>query len=300
MNILKTKLSTKLKKPSKETVLSILGWYSTRVVVVILWSGVIWSLLGDQALPPAHQANTVIESTCVPEHNLNNETLSDVLYLLALPSNTGDSFSNYSFVYSCTNFTEYRYCLTTLQLNTECVTQLSVTVTLLDTLDFTSIDNTSMKNYTFELDIANAVDAAINNNGPSGVAVNTSLFDIPEGHFFGLVVLAIVSSIGGMIARLVKLPPLLGMMVAGFALRNIPVVGIAGDISAVWSSTLRNIALVIILLRGGLALDAKQLWKLKIAVPLLALLPCLVEGAVDGLVSIYLLELPWRWGLMLG
>ena len=30
----------------------------------------------------------------------------------------------------------------------------------------------------------------------------------------------------------------------------------------------------------GLALDAKQLWKLKIAVPLLALLPCLVEGAV--------------------
>ena len=105
-------------------------------------------------------------------------------------------FSNYSFVYSCTGPISLSI---VIAAQPECVAQLSATVTLLDTLDFTSIDNTSMKNYTFEFDIANAVDAAINNNGPSVVTVKTSLFDIPEGHFFALVVLAIVSSIGGMI-----------------------------------------------------------------------------------------------------
>ena len=61
------------------------------------------------------------------------------------------------------------------------------------------------------------------------------------------------------------------MMVAGFLLRNIPVIGIAGNISSVWSSTLRYTVLVIILIRGGMSLEIKQLWSLKLTLTALAL-----------------------------
>ena len=290
------KLKGAVKRPSKDTVLKALGWYSTRVLAVALWSGVIWALLGDQALPVKDKEAR--GSSCVPEYkDLDNDSFTDLLDYLKIPPNAdGGLFNNYSFVYSC-NVSGYQYCLTTIQFNSDCATKLSLNVTLLDNLTFTATnENSSIKNFTVDFDLADAIETAIE-DGPSNPQ---TLFDIPDGHFFALIVLIILSGIGGKIARLLKLPPLLGMMVAGFLLRNIPVVGIAGDISPIWSSTLRNVALVIILTRGGLVLDAKQLWKLKIAVPLLALLPCITEGLVDGVVAIFLLDLPWGWGLMLG
>jgi len=48
----------------------------------------------------------------------------------------------------------------------------------------------------------------------------------------------------------------LGMLIAGVALRNIPYINVAKDINPSWSSTLRSIALVVILLKAGLELDA--------------------------------------------
>ena len=288
MDSFKDKLREIFKKPSKHSIIKVLGWYSTRIVAVILWCGVIWSLLGSQALP--ERSSSTAMAKCIPEYNINNDSLSDLLEYLKLPSNADDSFNNYSYVYEC-NGTGYRYCLNTINYDSSCTTQLSLSITLLNSLNIN--ENLTVDNFTVQFDLADAIDKQLSAN------VQT-LFDIPKGHFFALIVLVILSSIGGMITRLMRLPPLLGMMIAGFLLRNIPVVGIAGDISPIWSSTLRNIALVIILLRGGLALDAKQLWKLKIAVPALALLPCIIEGIVNGVISIYLLDLPWRWGLMLG
>ena len=294
MNNYRDKLKKIFKKPSKQKIITILGWYCTRIIAVILWCGVIWSLLGNQALPVS-DTTVMAGVTCVSEYNINNETLSDLMDYLQLTTNDVDLFSNYSYVYEC-NITNHRYCINTISYDMNCAPRLSVAVTLLSNLDI--INTTSITNLTIQFDLTDAIGKELN-NGNSKATVRT-LFDIPDGHFFALVTLVILSSIGGMVARLMRLPPLLGMMIAGFLLRNLPVIGIAGDISPIWSSTLRNIALVIILLRGGLALDAKQLWKLKIAVPALALLPCIIEGIVDGVISIYLLELPWRWGLMLG
>ena len=46
------------------------------------------------------------------------------------------------------------------------------------------------------------------------------------------------------------------MLIAGVALRNIPYINVAKDIDPSWSSALRSIALVVILLKAGLELDA--------------------------------------------
>ncbi len=48
-----------------------------------------------------------------------------------------------------------------------------------------------------------------------------------------------------------------GMLLAGFILRNIPVVTDAVYIDVRWSGSLRNIALAVILVKAGLELDGK-------------------------------------------
>jgi len=46
------------------------------------------------------------------------------------------------------------------------------------------------------------------------------------------------------------------MLLAGFALRNIPVINVVSAIDSAWSSALRSMALTIILIKAGLELDA--------------------------------------------
>lgn len=55
------------------------------------------------------------------------------------------------------------------------------------------------------------------------------------------------------------------MLVAGMALRNIPLLtGLVVPVK--WSSVLRKAAFVVILLRGGLSLDGEQLKKMKVEI----------------------------------
>lgn len=58
----------------------------------------------------------------------------------------------------------------------------------------------------------------------------------------------------------------------------------------------RKVALVIILTRAGLGLDAGVLRKHYAAVLQLGLLPWVVECVCIGVTSHYLLHLPWIWG----
>ncbi len=83
-------------------------------------------------------------------------------------------------------------------------------------------------------------------------------FDIPEGHFFGLFMLTIVSAFFGFLAHIFRLPHLFGMMVGGILLNNLPVVGVARNISHEWSDVIRTCALVIVLIRGGLSMDESE------------------------------------------
>lgn len=128
----------------------------------------------------------------------------------------------------------------------------------------------------------------------------------PGGNLFGIVVLFICAVIAGRIMGLIRIPrlppipPLLGMLVAGIALRNIPVVTDAVYIDKDWSSSLRSIALAVILARAGLGLDGSALKKLKGVCVRVAMGPCLIEASCVALVSHFIMGLPWVWGFILG
>ncbi|KAI4798063.1 hypothetical protein KUCAC02_023601 [Chaenocephalus aceratus] len=123
---------------------------------------------------------------------------------------------------------------------------------------------------------------------------------LPGGNLFGLVVLFLCSVLGGKLVGLIQLPtlppfpPLLGMLLAGLLLRNVPYVTDAVYIDTHWSAALRNIALAVILTRAGLGLDPSAVC-VRLAVG-----PCVVEASVVAVVSHFLLGLPWVWGFILG
>uniref|UniRef100_A0A3B3U574 Cation/H+ exchanger domain-containing protein n=2 Tax=Poecilia latipinna TaxID=48699 RepID=A0A3B3U574_9TELE len=129
---------------------------------------------------------------------------------------------------------------------------------------------------------------------------------LPGGNLFGIVILFICSVLGGKLLGLIHLPtlppfpPLLGMLLAGLLLRNVPYVGAAVFISPHWSAALRNVALSVILTRAGLGLDPSALRRLKAVCVRVAVGPCVLEACVVAVVSHFLLGLPWIWGFILG
>uniref|UniRef100_A0A8C6QAG6 Solute carrier family 9, subfamily B (NHA2, cation proton antiporter 2), member 2 n=1 Tax=Nannospalax galili TaxID=1026970 RepID=A0A8C6QAG6_NANGA len=129
---------------------------------------------------------------------------------------------------------------------------------------------------------------------------------LPGGNLFGIILLLCCAVAGGKLFGLIKLPtlpplpPLLGMLLAGFLLRNIPVISDNVQIQHKWSSSLRSIALSVILVRAGLGLDSKALRKLTGVCVRLSLGPCTVEACAAALLSHFLLGLPWQWGFILG
>ncbi|CAE7661971.1 unnamed protein product, partial [Symbiodinium sp. CCMP2456] len=62
-----------------------------------------------------------------------------------------------------------------------------------------------------------------------------------------------------------QLPPLLTMLVVGFALGNLPFLGehVGRQVDSNWSAAIRQSALVLILLRAGMALDINALKRLR-------------------------------------
>ncbi|XP_070000471.1 sodium/hydrogen exchanger 9B2-like isoform X3 [Penaeus vannamei] len=124
---------------------------------------------------------------------------------------------------------------------------------------------------------------------------------LPGGNIFSLMCLFCIAVLGGQLATLAKLPSLMGMLVVGIILSSVPGINYVGNnIDKEWSSALRNIALVVILLRAGLGLDPAALKELSFMVLRLAFTPCIVETVTVATVTHLLLGFPWLWGLMLG
>ncbi|XP_042891567.1 sodium/hydrogen exchanger 9B2-like isoform X1 [Penaeus japonicus] len=124
---------------------------------------------------------------------------------------------------------------------------------------------------------------------------------LPGGNFFSLIVLYVFAMLAGEAVKHLGLPSLLGSLVVGILFSSIPGMDVIGsNIDHSWSAALRKIALVIILIRAGLGLDPVALRKLSCIVLRLAFMPCMVEALTMGIVSKFLLDLPWSWSLMLG
>lgn len=131
---------------------------------------------------------------------------------------------------------------------------------------------------------------------------------LPDGVGFALLLLYICAKLLGIAVHALsnRLPPLLGMLVAGLALRNIPGEPLRARHSLLhydfewWSRTLRSGALAIIMLRAGLGLDLDKLRKMGVVTARLSFLPCFSEALTIALLSVPLLDLPVVWGGVLG
>ena len=93
---------------------------------------------------------------------------------------------------------------------------------------------------------------------------------------------------GGKLAKLSGIPPITGMLVMGIFLSAI----LANNIpSALWEIEpfLKNLALIVILLRAGLGINRKILGKIGKTALLMSIIPCLLEGFAIMLCARYLL-----------
>lgn len=122
---------------------------------------------------------------------------------------------------------------------------------------------------------------------------------LPGSQLFSLATLFVLAFIAGEAIKLIKLPPLLGMLLMGIFLRNIGFIHLSGTYLEVTAS-LREIALCVILTRAGLGLDPKAMKSLSFVILRLATIPAFTEGAFTMLLTHYLLGLPWMWGILLG
>jgi hypothetical protein len=126
---------------------------------------------------------------------------------------------------------------------------------------------------------------------------------LPGGNIYGLSILLAVSALAGFLIRIIpwlKLPSLLGMLIAGFMLKNVDGIDVARHIDNDWSLTIRNVALVVILLRSGLGLDQNALKKARWTISRLALLPCIAEAITVAIMGYLLLDMGFLWSFQLG
>lgn len=121
-----------------------------------------------------------------------------------------------------------------------------------------------------------------------------------NGEILSMTLLVICAYLIGWIwLKITTLPALIGMLLTGILFQNLQLVQMTEDYKKL-NQDLRKIALVIILTRAGLGLDAAVLKKHYAAVLQLGLLPWLVECILIAVSTHYLLGLPWIWGFLLG
>ncbi|XP_065094948.1 sodium/hydrogen exchanger 9B2 isoform X3 [Ochlerotatus camptorhynchus] len=121
----------------------------------------------------------------------------------------------------------------------------------------------------------------------------------PGGQLFQLAVLTVAANFGGFLISLTTLPRLIGMLLVGLLFQNVGWVNLDGEFTKV-TAELRKFALVIILTRAGLEMDPKAFKKVYVTILKLGLIPWTVEFVLIGVLTHYLLDLPWMWGMMLG
>ncbi|KAJ8915606.1 hypothetical protein NQ315_003390 [Exocentrus adspersus] len=121
----------------------------------------------------------------------------------------------------------------------------------------------------------------------------------PNGKLFQLIVLSICAHFGGWLVTLTTLPALIGMLFTGIVFQNLQIVNIDHSFSEI-TKELRNVALVILLIRAGLDLDPHALRRLKYTVMKLGIVPWTVEAVIIAVLSVFLLGLPWDYAILLG
>ena len=108
-----------------------------------------------------------------------------------------------------------------------------------------------------------------------------------DGHIFQLLAIFSISYMMGEVMNFFSLPPLLGMLFTGFVVSNV----FELNLDKWWTATLRQTALVIILLRAGLELNPHKILKLSGVCFRLSFGPCIVESSTIAITSHFFLDL---------
>jgi NhaP-type Na+/H+ or K+/H+ antiporter len=122
---------------------------------------------------------------------------------------------------------------------------------------------------------------------------------IPGGAVFSLIFIWAAAHVGATMAKFMNVPPLLGMLLSGLCLRNVPG-GLVEALPKEWSSATRAAGLSVILMRSGLELDLVAFKRVGLAAARLTVMPGLSEAVVTGLVATALFNLSVPLGLSLG
>jgi len=123
-----------------------------------------------------------------------------------------------------------------------------------------------------------------------------------ESEIFAVLALLSTALAGGRVVKIIKLPALFGFMVVGLMWRNwnVTPIDLSTQISAKWGSIFRNMASVIILLRGGYGLNYTVLKSSYSVILRLSFLPCLLEATATAISVYLLLGYSWIWGFLIG
>uniref|UniRef100_A0A7S0ZBN0 Cation/H+ exchanger transmembrane domain-containing protein n=1 Tax=Timspurckia oligopyrenoides TaxID=708627 RepID=A0A7S0ZBN0_9RHOD len=115
---------------------------------------------------------------------------------------------------------------------------------------------------------------------------------LPFSPFFTLLLIWITSLIFGIVFGIVHMPQLLGQLMAGILLRNIPGDALRG-LRESWIAGVRNVALSFVLMRAGLGTNVREARSLGAFALLVAIIPGLCESIVIGLLGNPLFGFPW-------
>lgn len=124
-------------------------------------------------------------------------------------------------------------------------------------------------------------------------------FMLLDGAGFSVWILWQVSVLVGMVCKTYDVPPLLGNLISGIVLRNLPG-GVVDALPDSWSSIIRATGLSLILMRSGLELDVPMVMKQGWIAARLTVCPGFVEAMVVGGVSTQIFGMPIALALALG
>ena len=113
------------------------------------------------------------------------------------------------------------------------------------------------------------------------------------------ILILLIGFFGGQIARRLKAPALVGMVLVGIILGPQVADAIAPEVLAA-SAPLRTIAVMVILMKAGLGLDREKLVQQGTVALRLGFLPAACEAVVIAIAAIWILKFDFPTGLLLG
>jgi len=122
---------------------------------------------------------------------------------------------------------------------------------------------------------------------------------LPHGSAWSVLLIWAASNLGGMLMLKLKLPALLGMLLSGIVLRNLPGDPVQG-LPEEWSASIRAAGLSVILMRSGLEMDYRAIKAAGAVAMRLTAMPGVIEAASVGVFGLIIFGMPPFLSLSLG